>query len=111
VRLPGLSNGAFGTILPPLFMKSAYELAMERLEKNAPTMKLTEAQKAEIAEIESLAKARTAEKELFLGGEIVKARASEDWAEVQALEKQLASERRRITEEAETKKERVRKNG
>ena len=91
-------------------MKSAYELAMERLEKNAPTMKVTEAQKAAIAEIDSLAKARTAEKELFLGGEIVKAQAAGDGGEVQALEKQLASERRRIAEEAETKKEHVRKN-
>lgn len=90
-------------------MKSAYELAMERLEQNAPSMKLTEAQKAEIAEIESLAKARTAEKELFLGEQIAKARAAGDWTEVQAIEKQLASERRRIQEEAEAKKERVRR--
>jgi len=51
-------------------MKSAYELAMERLEKNAPTVHVTEAQKAQIAEIDILARARTAEKELFLGGEI-----------------------------------------
>ena len=89
-------------------MKSAYELAMERLEKAAPTVKITEAQKAELAEIDSLAKARTAEKELFLGGEIEKARTAGDWGAVQALEKQLASERRRIAEDAETKKERVR---
>lgn len=90
-------------------MKSAYELAMERLEKNAPSVKLTEAQKAEIAEIESLAKARTAEKELFLGPEIAKARAAGDLGAVAQLEKQLAAERRRIQEEAETKKERVRR--
>ena len=92
-------------------MKSAYELAMERLEKSAPTLKVTEAQKAELAEIDSLAKARTAEKELFFGGEIAKARFTGDFEGVQALEKQLASERRRIQEEAEAKKEKVRKNG
>ena len=92
-------------------MKSAYELAMERLEKEAPTMKVTETQKAELAEIDNLAKARTAEKELFLGGEIAKARTAGDWGEVQALEKQLASERRRIQEDAEDKKERVRRTG
>ncbi len=34
-------------------MKSAYELAMERLEKGAPTIKLTDDQKAQIAEIDS----------------------------------------------------------
>jgi len=89
-------------------MKSAYELAMERLEKKAPTVQLTEAQKEEIAEIERVAKARTAEKELFLGEQITKARATGDFGEVEALEKQLASERRRIQENAEEKKERVR---
>ena len=35
-------------------MKSAYELAMERLEKKEPTKKLTEEQLASIAEINSL---------------------------------------------------------
>jgi hypothetical protein len=90
-------------------MKSAYELAMERLEKQAPTQVLTEAQKAEIAEIESIAKSRAAEKELFLGEQIVKARAQGRYDEVASIEKQLASELRRIQEEAEEKKERVRR--
>jgi len=90
-------------------MKSAYELAMERLEKQAPTQKLTEAQKAEIAEIDNLAKARVAEKEVFLGGQIAKAKASGDLGEVAALEKQLASELRRIQDDAEEKKERIRR--
>lgn len=89
-------------------MKSAYELAMERLEKNAPTRKLTEAQKARIAEIESQAKAKLAERELLLGAELEKARAKGDVGEVAALEKQLASERKRIESDAEEKKERVR---
>ncbi len=90
-------------------MKSAYELAMERLEKAAPSRNLTEAQKAEIAEIESIAKARTAEKELFLGEQIAKARATGDGTALESLEKQLVTERRRIQEDAETKKERVRR--
>ena len=42
-------------------MKSAYELAMERLEKQAPTARLTSAQKQEIADIESLYKAKAAD--------------------------------------------------
>ena len=54
-------------------MKSAYELAMERLEKSAPTVKLTDAQKAQIAEIDSTYKAQIAEKELFLQGKIKEA--------------------------------------
>ena len=90
-------------------MKSAYELAMERLEKAAPTQKLTDAQKAEIADIEIRAKARTAEKELFLGGEIAKARAAGDAVALDSLEKQLVAERQNIQQEAEAKKERVRK--
>ena len=89
-------------------MKSAYELAMERLEQKAPSLNLSEAQKAEITEIESVAKARTAEKELFLGEQIQKVRAAGNLGDVEALEKQLASERRRIREDAEAKKERVR---
>ena len=90
-------------------MKSAYELAMERLEKQAPSTKLSEAQKAEIAEIESIGKARAAEKELLLNEQIAKARASGEWKEIEMLEKQLAHELRRINEECEAKKERARK--
>ena len=47
-------------------MKSAYDLAMERLEKNSPTHKLTEEQKASIAEIESICRSKIAERELLL---------------------------------------------
>jgi len=89
-------------------MKSAYELAMERLEAQKPTMKLTEEQKAQIAEIDSLAKARAAEKELFLNEQIGKARAAGQREEVAAIERQLQSELRRIQEDCEAKKERVR---
>ena len=48
-------------------MKSAYELAMERLSKESPSIKLTAAQKREIAELESKYKAKAAERELGLG--------------------------------------------
>ena len=89
-------------------MKSAYELAMERLQKNAPTITLTEEQKAEIAEIESGAVAKVAEKELFLQGEIAKEKARGNFEEVASLQKQLNHEVARIREAAETKKERVR---
>ena len=91
-----------------ILMKSAYELAMERLEQQAPTVKLSDAQRAEISEIESIAKAKSAEKELFLNGQIAQARAQGNTLEVREIERQLASELRRIQEDAETKKERVR---
>jgi hypothetical protein len=89
-------------------MKSAYELAMERLEKQAPSRTLTAEQKAEIADLESAAKAKIAEQELFLKGQIEKALAAGQHEDVQQLEQQLAREIRRIQEDCETKKEKVR---
>jgi len=53
-------------------MKTAYELAMERLSKTAPTVKLTAEQKAELAELESRCAAKIAERELLLKGEMAK---------------------------------------
>ena len=89
-------------------MKSAYELAMERLEKQSPTAKLTEAQKAQITELESLNKAKKAEKELFLHGEIAKAEAAGDGEAFEQLNKQLVHELRKLDEDLEAKKEKVR---
>lgn len=89
-------------------MKSAYELAMERLEKNKPTIALTDEQKRELAAVESTYKAKLAEKELLLRGEIEKVRSVGDLEEVEKLEKQLASEIRRLQEDLETKKEKLR---
>jgi hypothetical protein len=54
-------------------MKSAYELAMERLEKASPSISLSEEQKKEIAEVDSVYRAKIAEKEVFLKDQIRKA--------------------------------------
>ena len=89
-------------------MKSAYELAMERLEKESPTIKLSAAQKAEIAEVASVAKAKIAEKELFLRGKISEAAAGGDIDSVRQIERQLGVETRRIQSDAEEKKEKIR---
>jgi hypothetical protein len=89
-------------------MKSAYELAMERLEKKAPSVALTGEQKQQIAEIDSTFKARIAERELFLKGEIGKAQAAGNLEEAETLQKQLTIDLRRLQEDAETKKERLR---
>jgi Spy/CpxP family protein refolding chaperone len=89
-------------------MKTAYELAMERLQKTAPTVKLTKDQKQQMAEIESKYAAKMAERELFLKGEIVKAVDGGDEEAVAQLEKQLSSERRALKSEMEEKKEQVR---
>jgi hypothetical protein len=89
-------------------MKSAYELAMERLEKHSPTRTLTDSQKAEIAELESACKAKIAEQELFLKEQFAKAVAEGKYEEAAQLEQQLAREIRRINEDCEAKKEKVR---
>jgi septin family protein len=90
-------------------MKTAYELAMERLNRSAPAVRLTEEQKGAIAELESKCRARTAEREIFLNGEMDKARAAGDGDALAQLERQLASERRKFQEELEEKKEQVRR--
>jgi hypothetical protein len=91
-------------------MKSAYELAMERLEKQAPTVKLTESQRLQLAEIDSLYKAKSAEKELLLAQEIQREQAAGKFSEVEKLQRQLSSELRRLGEECEAKKEKVRQS-
>lgn len=100
--------------LPPhssaLEVKSAYELAMERLEKSAPSVTLNDEQKAQIAEIDSTYRARIAEKELFLQGEIRKARAGGATDEAESLEKQLSIEVRRLQSDCEEKKEKLRRS-
>jgi hypothetical protein len=91
-------------------MKSAYELAMERLEKSAPSVALTDEQKRQIAEIDSSFKAKMAEREVFLKDQIAKAQAAGKLDEVEALEKQLSSEVRRLQSDCELKKEKLRQS-
>ena len=89
-------------------MKSAYELAMERLAKGQPIVTLTDDQKKQLAEVDSTFKARIAEKQLFLKGEIQKAQAGGKFEEVESFEKQLATEIKRLQEDCEAKKEKLR---
>ena len=89
-------------------MKSAYELAMERLQKGAPSITLTEDQKKQLGEIDSTFKAKIAEREVFLKDQITKAEGAGKFDEVEALQKQLASEVRRLQDDCESKKEKLR---
>jgi hypothetical protein len=89
-------------------MKSAYELAMERLEKASPSISLTEEQKKEIADVDSVYRAKIAEREVFLKDQIRKAQIAGNSEEARSLEKQLTSEMRRLQEECEAKKEKLR---
>lgn len=87
-------------------MKSAYELAMERLNRTAPTVKLTAAQKKELAELDSQYAAKIASREIALNNEI--AAAADDFEKEESLRKQLVNERKKLQAELEGKKERVR---
>ena len=89
-------------------MKSAYELAMERLQKVSPSLSLTDKQKEELAELDSKYRAKIAEKELFLKDQIRKAQTEGKQDDIDSLQKQLASEVRRLQEEWEAKKEKLR---
>ncbi len=89
-------------------MKSSYELAMERLNKTAPAVKLTAAQKTALAELDSQYAAKIAGLEIALNGELAKA--GQDLEKTEALRDQLVNERRKLQAELEEKKERVRQN-
>ena len=81
---------------------------MERLAKDQPIVTLSDDQKKELAEVDSTFKARIAEKELFLKGEIQKAQLAGKFDEMESLAKQLASDIKRLQENCQTKKEKLR---
>ncbi len=93
-------------------MKSAYELAMERLAKSDPAAgkKLTAEQKARLAEIDRVYQGKLAEREIFLKKQLNDALADGKADESAKIQQQLASERARIEEEREEEKERVRRD-
>lgn len=92
-------------------MKSAYELAMERLDQDSSEKEktpLSDSQKAEIAEIDTKFKAKIAEKVVFLSSKIEACKAVGDLAEVTAIQRQLGDEKVRLEEEAEFQKNTIR---
>ena len=89
-------------------MKSAYERAMEKF-GTGPVAKLTEKQKKQLAELDARYKAKVAEREIFLEGQLDKAISSDDDEAVAMLRRQLTSERKTLAAELEEKKEAVRK--
>ena len=89
-------------------MKSAYELAMERLEKQSPAVKVTDEQRQALAEIDATYKAKIAEREVFLSSQITKAAEARDAAEVENIRLQLSREVHRLQEECEAKKAKLR---
>jgi hypothetical protein len=89
-------------------MKTAYELAMERLSKAAPATKLTSAQKKQLAELDSTYAAKIAGREIALKDEIGKLAAAGDFEKVETLQQQWVNERKKLQAGLEEKKEQVR---
>jgi Spy/CpxP family protein refolding chaperone len=85
-------------------IKSAYELAMERLGKQ-PGQKLTDEQKSKLAELDRVYTAKIAERELELKPKIAVAGTPEDR---QKLEETLRSEIGKLRAKLEEQKEKVR---
>lgn len=86
-------------------MKSAYELAMERLEKTSgPTKKLTDAQREEIARIDKVYEAKIAEARLEYEQKMASASSP---PELEELQGKLAQNVAELEEEREKKKETI----
>ena len=92
-------------------MKSAYELAMERLRVADPDAgaPLTSDQKARLAEIDRIYQGKTAEREIFLKKQLDDLLAAGNGEEADKVKKQLAGEKARLAEEKEEEKEKVRR--
>lgn len=90
-------------------MKSAYELAMERLDKESPAIKLSDDQRKQLAELDSKYAARIAEREIGMKSAIDHAGSEGKFDEVQELEQQLIAEKKKLQTELEEKKDAVRK--
>jgi cysteinyl-tRNA synthetase len=93
-------------------MKSAYELAMERLQASDPdtARPLTPEQKARLAEIERVYQGRIAEREIFLRQQLDAMLAANNWEEADKIKKQLSAEKARLADEKEDEKQRLRRS-
>ncbi len=94
------------------FMKSAYELAMERLSKSDPesSKPLTQEQKAGLAEVDRVFTGKLAEREIFLKQRLDAALAEGKPDEIEKIKKQISSEKARLEEERDEEKDSIRRN-
>jgi len=98
------------------FMKSSYELAMEKLrqqdaERGETQPLLTKEQKEEMAAARNLYQARLAEREILHQAEMRKARASKDPEAVRSVEESYRRDRARIEDDMESKLRSIRLRG
>ena len=92
-------------------MKSAYELAMERLAKSDPdaAKPMSAERKARLAEIDRVYQGKIAEREIFLKQQLNAALVGQKFDDADKVRKQIANEKARLEEEREEEKERVRR--
>lgn len=92
-------------------MKSAYELAMERLAKSDPdaAKPLSAEQKGRLAEIDRVYQGKIAEREIFLRQKLDAALADGNAEEAEKVRTQIAGEKSRLEEEREGEKDAVRR--
>jgi hypothetical protein len=89
-------------------MKTAYELAMERLNKTSPTVKLSAGLKKQLAELDNKYAAKIAEREIALQDDINRAASAGELEKVEQLKERLTNERKALQAELEEKKEKRR---
>ena len=89
-------------------MKSAYELAMERMGGSGESSPLTDEQKAKIAEIGTLYESKIAGAKVGFDGRIAAAHAATDFMQVAMLEDDRRKEIVRLDAACEAEKEKVR---
>lgn len=93
-------------------MKSAYELAMERLQESDPDKQpVTDEMRKALAAVDEKFDAKVAERRIFLTQTLATATANQDLQEVELIQKQISSEKARIEEERETAKDKIRNAG
>jgi len=89
-------------------MKSAYELAMERLNKTSPAVKVTGALKKQLADLDARYKAKIAELEISLQKEAQSAAQAGEFEKAQEFQQRLIKERKTLQAELEERKQQVR---
>lgn len=92
-------------------MKSAYELAMERLAKSDPDAgkPLSAEQKARLAELDKVYQGKIAEREIFLRQKLDAALAEGNPDEADQIRQQISAEKARLEEERDAEKDVIRK--
>jgi len=90
-------------------IKSALEIAMERLEKKEGRPRtLSDEQKEALSEVEQKLQARIAEEEILTGQKLAEVRARGDLEEAAQIESWKNEEVARLKREAERRKEQIR---